>query len=101
MPNKAPQLRGHKKQKIYQARREQDLNLRGRNHKMTEHVIQVLPINHSGIATDVYPKIHLFKLIRPIGNMRAGVAKRAYYIGYTSFPMPGLKSIYTEFGNPI
>jgi len=23
--------------------------------------------------------------------MRAGVAKRAYYIGYTSFPMPGLK----------
>jgi hypothetical protein len=33
--------------------------------------------------------------------MRAGVAKRAYYIGYTSFPMPGLKSIYTEFGNPI
>lgn len=53
MPNKAPQLRGHKKQKIYQARREQDLNLRGRNHKMTEHVIQVLPINHSGILLAV------------------------------------------------
>jgi hypothetical protein len=33
-------------------RHQQDLNLRGRNHKISDaECIQVLPINHSGIVT--------------------------------------------------